>query len=501
MLVMQVVDTIKHLYKKGMSEREINRKTGYSRNTISKYIKGGKVGYSRSLETLSPKKATIRPIIKEWLIEDEDAPRKQRRTRKKIFQDLVDQYDFEGSYSTVKEVVREFKPIHKEAFVPRHHAPGDYGEFDFGELYIDIGEMRTKVYLHAYQLPYSNAKFGYISIRATQEEIFESHKRSFSHFEGVPNTIRYDNLRQAVTRILKGSLREENQQFIRFREQFGYASEFCEPGKGNQKGDVEGCVGYIRRNFFCPVIKIKDVSELEGVNERLAEWCKSDAKTASVPDTDQTVSQLFMAEKSELNFVAGHIKDVGKYTTAKANHYSMISVMHNFYSVPVKYAHQQVDVLIGAREIIVYAKTKEIARHLRCFQKNKQIYDATHYIELFKRKPYALVNGKPIKQLPNAFGVFFAKAYHQGCIKHCVGVLELLKTHRPEQIATAIELSMAYDTYSSEGVKNILGQLQTDYPEIQKLTQFRRPDLETIKIPSVDLNRYNVLISQEKPHV
>ena len=114
MLVMQVVDTIKHLYKKGMSEREINRKTGYSRNTISKYIKGGKVGYSRSLETLSPKKATIRPIIKEWLIEDEDAPRKQRRTRKKIFQDLVDQYDFEGSYSTVKEVVREFKPIIKK---------------------------------------------------------------------------------------------------------------------------------------------------------------------------------------------------------------------------------------------------------------------------------------------------------------------------------------------------------------------------------------------------
>ena len=109
-----------------MSVREINRKTGYSRNTISKYINGGKGGYNRSLETLSPKKATIRPIIKEWLIEDEEAPRKQRRTRKKIFQDLVDQYDYEGSYSTVKKVVREFKPIYKETFVPRYHAPGEY---------------------------------------------------------------------------------------------------------------------------------------------------------------------------------------------------------------------------------------------------------------------------------------------------------------------------------------------------------------------------------------
>ncbi len=94
-------------------------------------------------------------VAKHFDIEDEEAPRKQRRTRKKIFQDLVDQYDYEGSYSTVKKVVREFKPIYKETFVPRYHAPGEYGEFDFGELYIDIGEMRTKVYLHAYQLPYS----------------------------------------------------------------------------------------------------------------------------------------------------------------------------------------------------------------------------------------------------------------------------------------------------------------------------------------------------------
>ncbi len=500
MLNMQVIDTIKQLHHKGMSEREINRKTGYSRNTIAKYINGGIPGYHRANEAPAPKKAVIRPIVKQWLEEDEDAPRKQRRTRMKIFRDLVDIHDYGGSYTTVKEVVREIKPIHKEAFVPRYHAPGGFGEFDFGELYIDIGGVRTKVYLHAYQLPYSNFRFGYISLRATQEEMFESHKCAFTHFTGIPATMRYDNLKQAVVRILKGRAREENQNFIRFREQYGYDAEFCEPGKGNQKGDVEGCVGYIRRNFFSPVIQIKDVSELEGLNNDVATWCRVDAERASVPDTDQTISQLFSAEKSELQLIPIHIKDVGRQTTAKANHYSMISVMHNFYSVPVKYAHRQVDVLVGAREVIVTSRTKEIARHRRCFQKGKQIYDATHYIELFKRKPYALVNGKPIAQLPRAFGTFFARAYHQGCIKACVGVLAFLKTNTPKQVATAIELSMAYDTYSSDGVKNILGQLQTDQPKIQKLTQFKRPELEKVKIPEVDLNRYNSLATQEIGH-
>lgn len=501
MLGMEVIKTIKKLSREGMSEREINRKTGYSRNTIAKYLNGGQAGYHRDSEAVAPKKELIRPIIKEWVEEDEEAPRKQRRTRMKIFRDLVDHHDYDGSYSTVKEVVREYKKIHKEAFVPRHHDPGDYGEFDYGELYIDIGEIRTKIYLHAYQLPYSNRRFGCISLRATQEEMFESHKRAFIHYDGVPNIMRYDNLKQAVTRILRGSMREENQQFIRFREQFGYEAEFCDPGKGNQKGDVEGCVGYIRRNFFSPVIQIKDLSELDALNEKLAKWCQSDAEKATVPDTSQTISQLFLVEKTKLQIVPNHIEDVGKCTTVKVNHYSMISVMHNFYSVPVKYAHRQVDVLLGAREVIVYSRTKEIARHLRCFGKNKQIYDATHYIELFKRKPYALVNGKPIKQLPNVFGLFFARAYDLKCIKQCVDVLWLLKTHSEKSVAAAIELSMAYDTYSYDGVKNILCQLNSDQPKIQELTQFKRPELADIKIPVVDLNRYDSLVIKEKIHV
>ena len=124
MLVMPVINTIKRLYKKGMSIREISRKTGYSRNTISKYMNGAMPRYGRRGEPTEPKKKKIRPYIEQWLKEDESAPRKQRRTRMKIFQDLVDIYDYEGSYTTVKDVVNEFKMMKKEVFVPRHYEPG-----------------------------------------------------------------------------------------------------------------------------------------------------------------------------------------------------------------------------------------------------------------------------------------------------------------------------------------------------------------------------------------
>ena len=138
MLVMPVINMIKHLYQQGMSIREISQKTGHSRNTIRKYLNGGRGVNQRGGEPSSPKKDKIRGIIKQWIEEDVQAPRKQRRTRKKMYSDLVSDYDYDGSYSTVKDVVNTIKGCSKEVFVPRHHEPGMMGEFDFGEFYIEL---------------------------------------------------------------------------------------------------------------------------------------------------------------------------------------------------------------------------------------------------------------------------------------------------------------------------------------------------------------------------
>jgi len=503
MLSMQLIDTIRRLEKEGMSIREINRKTGYSRNTIAKYVNGAQPGYRRTKKSHSPKKTIVSPLIEKWIIEDEKAPRKQKRTRWKMFRDLVDQYNYGGSYTTVKKVVAEIKGIRRDVFVPRHYQPGDYGEFDFGELYIDIGGKRTLMYLHAFQLPYSNDRFGYLSVRQRQEDMFESHKQAFSHFDGVPKTMRYDNLKQAVNRILKKGLREENKEFKRFREQFGYEAEFCGIGKGNEKGDVEGCVGYIRRNFFSPVIQLNDVSELDMLNTKLATWCKSLRQDKSVPGTDKVVGELFQFENNYLQSIPHRIPDVGRHTVAKANHHALISVDRNWYSVPVNHAYHLVDVLICAREIIVSVKHKEIARHKRCVLVGQSVYDPTHYIPIFKKKPYTLMNGKPLQGLPPVFGQFFTRAYHRGyrTARHCVDVLELLKTHTTHEVASAIELTMAYGIYHSEGVKNMLNQLQEDSSQIQKVTTFKRAECAEIHIPPVDLSRYDTLVKNGSTHV
>ncbi len=87
-----------------------------------------------------------------------------------------------------------------------------------------------------------------------------------SHFGGVFELLRFDNLKSAVKKILRGHQREENERFIAFRSHWGFQSEFCNPARGNEKGGVEGEDGYFRRNHLVPLPEARD---LEHLNELL----------------------------------------------------------------------------------------------------------------------------------------------------------------------------------------------------------------------------------------
>ena len=489
-------DRIKGMYRQGLKISEISRQFGHSRNTVAKYVNGADAGYHRQVEPLQPIADQIRPLVKAWLAEDQLAPRKQRRTATKIYDDLSVQYGYTGSYTTVKRVVRAARGSSKEVFIPRAHQPGEYAEFDFGELYMDIKDTRHLIYLHVYQLPYSNDVFAYVSRRHSQEEMFHSHRLAFVHFEGIPKQMRYDNLKQAVTKILKGSQREENASFREFRDQLGFEAEFCAPGKGNQKGDVEGGVGYVRRNFFAPVPKLNDWAELDVFNKALAEWCVQQRASRQHPDgIDFTVGQAFLQEKACLNFLPDRLPEVGKRSVAKANHYSLIPVDKAYYSVPTQFAYQLLDVLVTAREVIVFHKNTEITRHRRTFNAGKQVFNILHYLPVLQRKPYALINSKPVQELPPVFARFFQKARLKGSgtLPDCLAVLELLKDYPMADVAVAIELAMAYETYYADGVKNLLLQLKTAQPQFQRLTKFHKTELQIVQVPNVDLSRYDEL--------
>ena len=83
-----------------------------------------------------------------------------------------------------------------------------------------------------------------------QEAFLQGHTNAFAFFGGVPRTITYDNLKAAVTKVLQGKNRLENERFAAFRSAYLFDSRFCQPGKGNEKGRIENMVKFAERNLL-----------------------------------------------------------------------------------------------------------------------------------------------------------------------------------------------------------------------------------------------------------
>src|SRR4029453_4049704 len=144
------------------------------------------------------------------------------------------------------------------------HHPGQEAEVDFAELWVWLEGILTKLWLFTMRLSCSGRAFHQAFATQAQEAFFEGHVLGFAHFGGVPCRVRYDNLKPAVTRILQGRNRIENERFITLPSHYGFDSFFCLPGKqgAHEKGGVEGEGGRFRRRHLVPIPVVATIGEL-----------------------------------------------------------------------------------------------------------------------------------------------------------------------------------------------------------------------------------------------
>jgi transposase len=110
----------------------------------------------------------------------------------------------------------------------------------------------------------SGKSFHHVFGNQCGESFYEGHNLAFAYFGGVPETIRYDNLKPAVIKVLLGRDRLENPKFIALRSHCGFESFFCLPGidGAHEKGGVEGEIGRFRRRHLVPVPNVVSLDEL-----------------------------------------------------------------------------------------------------------------------------------------------------------------------------------------------------------------------------------------------
>ena len=243
------------------------REFGLSRETVRKMLQyAAPPGYQRQQSIKRPKLGPWLGVIDAILDGDQQRPAKQHHTAKRIFERLKEEHQFPGGYTIVKDYVRMATLRRREMFVPLVHQVGE-AQVDFGEALVVVAGVEQKEHYLAMDLPHSDDCFVAAFPAETTEAFLEGHVRAFAYFGGVPTRILYDNTKIAVARILGGEERERTRAFSELQSYYLFADKFGRPAKGNDKGKVEGLVGYARRNFMVPIPRVSRSEELNACLE------------------------------------------------------------------------------------------------------------------------------------------------------------------------------------------------------------------------------------------
>ena len=136
-----------------------------------------------------------------------------------------------------------------------------------------IGGVQQKTHCFVIDLPHSDGCFVKAYPAETIEAFMDGHVSAFAFLGGVPQSILYDNTKLAVAKILGDGRRQRTRSFTELQSYYLFEDRFGRPGKGNDKGKVEGLVGYMRRNFLVPIPSFESFEALNAYLERRClEW-------------------------------------------------------------------------------------------------------------------------------------------------------------------------------------------------------------------------------------
>jgi len=384
------LESIRREYQFGVGTiKGVARKLGVHRRMVREALADAVPKPRRRGERTRPKLEPAVSFIDAILESDLKAPRKQRHTAHRIYSRLcAEKPDVKVAEATVRAYVRERKLqiglIHRETFVPQSYGWGQESQVDWYEMIAELGGERQKVQMCCLRSMGSAGAFHHAYPHASQQAFLEGHELAFGYFGGVFRVLRYDNLKSAVQRILRGSQREETARFVAFRSHWGYAAEFCNPARGNEKGGVEGEGGYFRRNHLTPVPVARDYAHL---NELLREASAEDERRV-VGERTVSVGAAMALEREHLLPAAKEGFDLAAVRFPVVNTSGCVRVLTNLYSVPLA-AGTEVEAKIHATYVEVWRQGECVARHERCFGRQQKVLDLNHYLEALERKPGA----------------------------------------------------------------------------------------------------------------
>ena len=441
----------------GRSQRAVAREFGLSRETVRKMPQFAvPPGYQRQQPIRRPKLGPWLGVIDAILEDDKQRPAKQRHTAKRIFERLREEHGFTGGYTIVKDYVRSVELHSREVFIPLTHAPGE-AQADFGEALVVIAGVEQKAHYLAMDLPHSDDCFVMAFPAETTEAFLEGHVRAFAYFGAVPTRILYDNTKIAVARILGGEERQRTRSFSELQSYYLFADKFGRPAKGNDKGKVEGLVGYARRNFMVPIPR---VSSWEELNTRL-EAESQKRRLRRLRGHTEAIGDRFKRDHAAMLPLPAAPYEACEKIAGRVSSLSLVRYRSNDYSVPTQYGHRQVWVKGYVHQVVIACGSEVIARHERSYEREVVVFDPLHYLALLEQKTRALDQAAPLAGwlLPGCFAqlrrLLEARLKKHGSREYAQ-VLRLIETFALAEVTQAVEDALLMGTISFDAVRHLL---------------------------------------------
>jgi transposase len=441
----------------GLSQREAASRFGIARETVKKMLRHSEPpGYRRHQPAPRPKLDPFTAIIDCILADDRTVHRKQRHTSKRIFDRLCDEYGFTGSYTIVKDYVREQRRGRREMFVPLVHPPGQ-AQADFGEADVVIAGVTLRAHYFILALPHSDAFFVAAYPAATTEAWLDGHNRAFAFFGGVPQSILYDNDRCLVARILADGTRQRTRSFSGLQSHYLFEDRYGRPGKGNDKGKVEGAVGYVRRTCMVPLPRFES---WDAFNADLEGQCRN-RQNDVLRGHRETIGERLERDRETLMALPPTPFDACDKQGTRVSSLSLVRYRSNDYSVPVAYGHQEVWIRGYVHEVVIGCGVEIIARHPRSYDREDLIFDPIHYLPLLEKKIGALDQAAPLVgwDLPDEFATLrrlLEARMGKAGKREYVQVLRLLETFELDALHGAVKDALRLGAIGYDAVKHLV---------------------------------------------
>ncbi|MBO8128001.1 MAG: IS21 family transposase [Peptococcaceae bacterium] len=487
---MNIYEQIRHLYAvEKLSQRAIARKLGISRNTVKRYCNGENVPWeSKPRQYECPVTGPIRLTVQRWLEEDKQAPKKQRHTATRVHERLVEEYGFTGSYSAVRDLVRELRSQEHKAYIPLEFDPGEAAQVDWGEATVYLNGKKVKVQLFCYRLCSSSAPYVAVFPSQRSESFLAGHVQAFEFLGGVPKRLIYDNLKTAVKEGWGRYVRAQQPAFLALRSHYAFSADFCNPGAGNEKGLVEGLVGYIRRNVLVPVPRVNDFAELQPLlDERCRRYQKKQLRYHQ-----SKIKDALAVEQQYLTPLPARQFDYALTSMAEVDNMSLVKFDRNRYSVPVDLVGKPVTVKGYPYEVKIYHRSRKAAVHHRIYRQGETSLVLEHYLPVLVQKPRSLQNAAPLRwaSLPPGFAKFKDNLLARGETKELARVLKLVMDYGIEEVEKAVLKALDSNQYSYQAIYYYLTTRQVQPAKTNTLPTFPR-------VQPVDLTRYDSLWAGE----